>query len=104
MEQHLKAIAETKRRDIIRLVWSRELTASEIAAYFPDVTRPAVSQHLSVLKKSGALRERRDGTRRLYRVDRGEFVKLRGFLESFWGESLERLRDIAENSETGETL
>jgi DNA-binding transcriptional ArsR family regulator len=96
MDTVLRAIADPKRRDIIRLVWARELAAAEIADYFPDVTRSAISQHLSVLKRNGILQERREGTRRLYIVNRGEIVKLRAFLDSFWSDSLERLRDLAE--------
>jgi DNA-binding transcriptional ArsR family regulator len=99
MDTLLKAIADTRRRDIIRLIWARELPAAEIAEYFPDVTRSAISQHLSVLRKNGVIHERRDGTRRLYSVNRGEIVKLRAFLDSFWSDSLERLRDLAEVSE-----
>ncbi len=99
MDTLLKAIAEPKRRDIIRLVWARELAAAEIAEYFPDVTRSAISQHLTVLRKNGVIHERREGTRRLYSVNRGEIIKLRAFLDSFWSDSLERLRDIAEVSE-----
>jgi DNA-binding transcriptional ArsR family regulator len=95
----LKAIAEPKRRDIIRLVWARELAAAEIAEYFPDVTRSAISQHLTVLRKNGVIHERREGTRRLYSVNRGEIIKLRAFLDSFWSDSLERLRDLAQVSE-----
>lgn len=94
----MKAIAEPKRRDIIRLIWARELPAAEIAEYFPDVTRSAISQHLSVLKKNGVIHERREGTRRLYCVNRSEIAKLRAFLDSFWSDSLERLRDISEQS------
>ena len=48
MDAALKALAEPRRRDILRLVWSQELAAGEIAARF-DVTRPAISQHLRVL-------------------------------------------------------
>ena len=98
MDTLLKAIAEPKRRDIIRLIWARELPAAEIAEYFPDVTRSAISQHLSVLKRNGVIRERREGTRRLYSVNRGEIVKLRAFLDSFWSDSLERLRDLSEQN------
>ena len=99
MDTLLKAIAEPKRRDIIRLVWARELAAAEIAEYFPDVTRSAISQHLTVLRKNGVIHERREGTRRLYSVNRGEIIKLRAFLDSFWSDSLERLRDLAQVSE-----
>ncbi len=103
MDALLRAIAESKRRDIIRLTWARELAAAEIADYFPDVTRSAISQHLSVLKGSGILHERRDGTRRLYRVNRGEIVKLRAFLESFWSDGLERFHDLDETIEASGT-
>jgi DNA-binding transcriptional ArsR family regulator len=99
MDTLLKAIAEPKRRDIIRLVWARELAAAEIAEYFPDVTRSAISQHLTVLRKNGVIHERREGTRRLYSVNRPEIIKLRAFLDSFWSDSLERLRDLAEESD-----
>ncbi|HEY5303078.1 MAG TPA: metalloregulator ArsR/SmtB family transcription factor [Acidimicrobiales bacterium] len=96
MDTLLRAIAEPKRRDIIRLVWARELAAAQIAEYFPEVTRSAISQHLTVLRTNGVLHERREGTRRLYSVNRGEIIKLRAFLDSFWSDSLERLRDVAE--------
>lgn len=96
MDELLKALSVAKRRDIIRLVWARELPAAQIAGYFPDVTRPAISQHLSVLKANGILRERREGTRRLYRVNRGEIVKLRSFVDSFWSDGLERWDDLGD--------
>src|SRR5918998_2627564 len=67
MEAALKAIAAPHRRQILSLVREDELSAGEIAAHF-DVTRPAVSQHLTVLKEAGLVDERRNGTRRLYRV------------------------------------
>jgi biotin operon repressor len=60
----LRAIAEPRRRKILQLVANDELAAGEIAAAF-DITRTAVSQHLTVLKSAGLLSERRDGTRRL---------------------------------------
>ena len=69
MEAALKAIAGPRRRRILTLVRDGELSAGEIAAHF-DVTRPAVSQHLNVLKEAGLVSERRNGTRRLYRPAR----------------------------------
>jgi len=66
-DEALKAVAEPRRRAILRLVAEDELPAGEIAAAF-DVSRTAVSQHLTVLKNAGLLTERRDGTRRLYRA------------------------------------
>jgi DNA-binding transcriptional ArsR family regulator len=92
----LKTLAEPRRCEIIRLVWSEELPAAEIARHFPDVTRSAISQHLGVLRRSGLVNERRDGTRRLYCVNHDEVARLRVFLDSFWTTSLERLRDLAE--------
>ncbi|MGO9873100.1 MAG: ArsR/SmtB family transcription factor [Acidimicrobiia bacterium] len=92
----LKALAEPRRREILRLVWMRELPATDIADQFAEVTRSAISQHLSVLKSAGLVTERRDGTRRLYRADRNEMKKLREFLDEYWTAGLERLRDVAE--------
>jgi DNA-binding transcriptional ArsR family regulator len=92
----LKALAEPRRRDILRLVWSQELPATAVAENFGDVTRSAISQHLSVLKEAGLVRERRDGTRRLYRADHDEMGRLREFLDRYWTTGLDRLRDVAE--------
>ena len=96
MDAALKALAEPRRREILRLVWTRELPATDIADHFTEVTRPAISQHLAVLKTAGLVTERRDGTRRLYRADRNEMKNLRKFLDEFWTSRLERLRDVAE--------
>lgn len=95
----LKALAEPRRRAILRLVWSRELPATEIAGQFPDVTRPAISQHLAVLKGAALVTERRDGTRRLYRANTGTVAELRAFLDDYWSSGLDRLRDVAEAAE-----
>jgi DNA-binding transcriptional ArsR family regulator len=94
----LKALAEPRRRDILRLVWSQELAAGEIAARF-DVTRPAISQHLRVLSEADLVTERRDGTRRLYRARPDTVGELQQFLARFWEEGLDRLRDAAEAAE-----
>ena len=96
MDAALKALAEPRRREILRLVWSQELPATEIADHFREVTRPAISQHLGVLREAGLVTERRDGTRRLYRADRDEMQRLRQFLDDYWTSGLERLRDVAE--------
>jgi DNA-binding transcriptional ArsR family regulator len=99
MDAALKALAEPKRREILRLVWSQEMPATQIAQHFNDVTRPAISQHLKVLRHANLVTERRDGTRRLYQADRGQFSQLHEFLDSFWTNNLERLRDLAEFAE-----
>ena len=80
----LRALAEPRRRAILRLVAHDELAAGEIAAAF-EVTRTAVSQHLTVLKNAGLLTERRDGTRRLYRARPQGLAGLRQFLDDMWG-------------------
>lgn len=99
MDAALKALAEPRRRAILRLVWSQELPATEIADRFGDVTRPAISQHLAVLKEADLVTERRDGTRRLYRANADTVAELRAFLDDYWTSGLERLRDVAEASE-----
>jgi DNA-binding transcriptional ArsR family regulator len=98
VEVALKAIAAPHRRTILRLVSDKELSAGEIAAHF-DLTRPAVSQHLSVLKEAGLVDERRNGTRRLYRARPEGLVELKAFLDEFWGERLEALKREAEREE-----
>jgi DNA-binding transcriptional ArsR family regulator len=95
----LKALAEPRRRAILRLVWSQELPATDIADQFRDVSRPAISQHLAVLKEANLLNERRDGTRRLYRANTRTVAELRTFLDEYWTSGLERLRDAAEAEE-----
>jgi len=98
VETALKAIAEPRRRQILRLVRDEELSAGEIAAHF-DVTRPAVSQHLNVLKEAGLVSERRNGTRRLYRARPEGLVPVKEFLEEFWDPRLEALKREVEREE-----
>src|SRR3954451_3183412 len=98
MEAALRAIAEPRRRRILELVGIRELTAGEIASHF-EVTRPAISQHLGVLKEAGLVAERRNGTQRLYRARPQGFAELKQFLEEFWEERLDALKREAEREE-----
>ena len=99
MDTAFKALAEPRRREILRLVWSEELPAAQIAAQFADVTRSAVSQHLAVLRQAELVTERRDGTRRLYRADHDQMDRLRRFLDEYWTGSLHRLQHLAESAE-----
>jgi DNA-binding transcriptional ArsR family regulator len=94
-DETLKAIAEPRRRAILRLVADDELPAGEIAAAF-DVSRTAVSQHLTVLKNAGLLTERRDGTRRLYRARPEGLDGLRQLLDDMWASSLDVARRLVE--------
>ncbi len=96
MDVALKAIADPKRREILRLVWSDELPATDIASHFGDVTRSAISQHLGVLRQANLICERRDGTRRLYLANVDEMARLRTFLDQYWSGGLDRLKTAAE--------
>jgi DNA-binding transcriptional ArsR family regulator len=98
MEAALKAIAEPNRRRILTLVRDEEMSAGDIASHF-DVSGPAISQHLKVLKEAGLVEERRNGTRRLYSLRRAGLLDIREFLESFWAEELQRLKYAAEAEE-----
>jgi DNA-binding transcriptional ArsR family regulator len=94
----LNALADARRRTILRLIRDVERPSGEIAAHFPDVTGPAISQHLRVLREAGLVAERRSGTRRLYRARREGLRELRAWLRDFWGEALEDLKDAAERA------
>ncbi len=98
METALKAISAPRRRRILALVRDEELSAGEIAAHF-DVSRPAVSQHLTVLREAGLVEERRNGTRRLYRARPEGLAELKAFLDGFWDDRLEALKREAEREE-----
>jgi DNA-binding transcriptional ArsR family regulator len=98
MQTVIQAISEPRRREILQMVRDRELAAGEIAAGF-DVTRPAISQHLTVLRNAGLVSERREGTRRLYRARPEGLAELRSFLEGFWEDHLERLKLADEQEE-----
>ena len=98
MEAVARAIAAPRRRQILSLVRANELSAGEIASHF-DVSRPAVSQHLNVLKEAGLVSERRNGTKRLYRARPEGLAQLRAFLEEFWDDRLEALKREAEREE-----
>ncbi|MDA1062427.1 MAG: metalloregulator ArsR/SmtB family transcription factor [Chloroflexi bacterium] len=98
MDSVLQAIAEPRRRRILELVRERELPAGAIASYF-EVTRPAISQHLRVLKDAGLVTERREGTRRMYRARPEGLAELRSFLEDFWGDRLLLLKDAVEREQ-----
>ena len=95
MNDALQAIAEPRRREILRLVRDRELSVGEIAEHF-EVTRPAISQHLRVLKDAGLVSDRPQGTRRMYRALPEGLAEVRAYLEGFWDRSLESLKEAAE--------
>ena len=85
----LDALGDPTRRQIFESLKAGPRSVGELAAGLP-VSRPAVSQHLRVLKQAGLVSDRKDGTRRLYRVDPGGLAGLRDYFDSFWGDALER--------------
>jgi DNA-binding transcriptional ArsR family regulator len=99
-EAVLKAIAEPRRQQILRLVWAQERPAGEIAAQF-DICRPAISKHLRVLREAGLVEERREGTQRLYRARPERLADARRVLESFWDDGLAAIKRSAEQEARG---
>src|SRR3954465_20111 len=98
MQSAIQALAEPRRREILKRIRDRELSAGKIASGF-DVSRPAISQHLGVLKEAGLVSERREGTKRFYRARPEGLKELREFLEGFWAFSLQQLKREAEAEE-----
>src|SRR5947207_8478906 len=92
----LQVVAEPRRREILRLVWDRELSSGEIAGQF-DVTFGAVSQHLAVLRDAGFVHVRAAGNHRYYRADREALRPLAPVLEAMWAASLDRLATAVES-------
>lgn len=91
----MRAIADPGRRQILALVRDRERAAGEIAAQF-DVSWPAISQQLRVLREAGLVSERREGTKRFYRARPEGLREVRSFLDGFWDERLEILKQEVE--------
>ena len=96
----LAAIASPRRREILRLVWTGERAAGDIAAEMPDVTFGAVSLQLRALIAAGAVTVRSDGRQRFYRADRERLVHVAPALERMWDDALWRLKLLAELEET----
>jgi DNA-binding transcriptional ArsR family regulator len=91
----LDALGDPTRRAVLELLRGGERPVGELAAVLP-VSRPAVSQHLRILRGAGLVSERRDGTRRLYRVDPDGLAALRTYLETYWNDVLAAFKGAAE--------
>ncbi len=98
----IQALSNETRFEIVKLVRRREMTAGTIARRF-RLTRPAVSQHIGMLREAGLLDERRVGSKRLYVVRTEGFDELAAFIEGFWRPRLQRLKQAAEAAERGKT-
>src|SRR2546422_9393736 len=101
LEAAMEAITSPRRRQILRLVWGAERSAGEIALTVRDVSWPAVSQNLRVLKDSGLITERRQGTHRYYKADRRARGPPQVGLRPMWTRRLRPLREAAEGGGRG---
>ena len=99
LDAALRAVADPTRRAILRLVRDDELAAGEIARCFPEMSRPAVSQHLRVLVDAGLVDVRPEGNRRLYRWRPEGLRDAATFLDEMWSDGLSRLKAAAEREE-----
>ena len=91
----MEMVADPMRREILRRVWETELPVNSLVDAF-DVSQPAISFHLRVLREGGLVRVRQQGTQRYYRAVPEAFGELRFYLESYWQDRLSRLKDEAE--------
>jgi DNA-binding transcriptional ArsR family regulator len=98
VDEALRALADRTRRRILSLVWHHERSAGDIAKDF-SISRPAVSQHLGVLRASKLVILRRAGTRCLYRANHAAIARLRAELGAFWDDRLNALKDRLEAAE-----
>ena len=98
----IAALADPTRRAVLERLRSGPQPVVEIARGLP-VSRPAVSQHLRVLKEAGLVRERREGTRHFYRVDGDGLADLRAYFEEFWQDALDAFKAAAEADDKGES-
>ena len=92
----IAALADPTRRAIFERLREGPLAVGELARGLP-VSRPAVSQHLRVLKEAGLVSERRNGTRRLYRIEPDGIAALRAYFDEFWSRALDAFKAAAEN-------
>lgn len=92
------ALADPTRREIFERLARRPLAVGELASQLP-VSRPAVSQHLKVLKEAGLVMDHPEGTRRVYRVDPQGVDAMRRYLDRFWDRALAAFKDAVEEEQ-----
>ena len=96
----MDALGDATRREIMERLRGGPRPVGEIAAGLP-ISRPAVSQHLRVLKEAGLVSDTRHGTRRIYRVDPGGVAELRMYFDEFWTTALAAFKAAAESTKEG---
>jgi DNA-binding transcriptional ArsR family regulator len=89
------ALADPTRRQVFERLATRPAPVGEIARGLP-VSRPAVSQHLKVLKEAGLVTDRPEGTRRVYQIDPGGLGAMRAWLDQFWDKTLVAYKQVVE--------
>ena len=94
----LEALADPTRRRVFERLREGPSAVGRLAQGMP-VSRPAVSQHLKVLKEAGLVTEEQDGTRRIYRIDPDGLGQLRAWLDQFWDQALEAFKAEAERAD-----
>ncbi|HUZ09119.1 MAG TPA: metalloregulator ArsR/SmtB family transcription factor [Acidimicrobiales bacterium] len=99
-ELALHALGDTMRRAIFEQLARQPSPVGQLAEKLP-ISRPAVSQHLKVLKDAGLVREHREGNRRIYQLDPRGIGELRDYLDRFWGTALASFKKVAEQREEG---
>jgi DNA-binding transcriptional ArsR family regulator len=97
----MSALGDPTRRAIFELLAEGPSSVGELARGLP-VTRPAVSQHLKVLKEAGLVLDRREGTRRLYRLDPEGVASLRAYFDQFWNRALVAFKHAVEQGQEEE--
>src|SRR3954451_2900047 len=93
-----RALADRTRRGLLRLLRDDEWAAGDLAAQFPEISRPAVSQHLRVLHDAGLVDARRDGNRRMYSARTEGLAEVWQFVDEMWSDRLARLKRAAERA------
>ena len=92
----LDSLADPTRRAVLESLRGGARSVGDIASGLP-VSRPAVSQHLRVLKDAGLVRDTKAGAKRLYELDLDGIARLRSYVEGFWDEALARYGQVVEN-------
>jgi DNA-binding transcriptional ArsR family regulator len=92
------ALADPTRRTIFELVVERPRAVGQLAEVLP-ISRPAVSQHLKLLKTAGLVRDRAEGTRRIYQANLDGLREMRALLDRFWNQTLANFKQLVEQPE-----
>lgn len=95
MTDVMQVVADPMRREILRRIWETELPVNALVEAF-DVSQPAISFHLRVLRENGLVRVRQEGNRRFYRAVPEALGELRAYMDTYWKDRLALLKDAAE--------